>query len=174
MAGIRWPGLIALCAAALVAGCGGDTTTVINETTTTVAAETGSTTDSSSTTTAVDDEPDGDVLALKAFQSPSGNIACQMTQKFVRCDIAERSWNPPAAPSDCPVDFGQGIQLPASGTASFVCAGDTVLNPDAQELPYGSSSQVGAIRCDSNDSGIECENGGGGKFSLSREGYELD
>ena len=183
MAGTRWAGLIALFAAVLVAGCGGDTTTVINETTTTVAADTTSTTDdaTSTTSTTTDDDDsdddvgeDGGVVSLKAFQSPSGNIACVMTQRYARCDVAERDWSPPAAPADCQLDFGHAIQLAAEGSASFVCAGDTVLNPDARELPYGSASQVGAITCESDEAEIECENMSGGKFSLSREEYDLN
>jgi hypothetical protein len=166
--------------AALLAGCGdGDTTTVINQTTTTVTAG-GTSTDSTSTTTATtDDDADGDgddgpVLSLKAFQSPSENIACVATQRFVRCDIAERDWSPPAAPADCQLDFGHSIQMPAAGSASFVCTGDTVLNPQAETLPYGSSSRVGSITCESDEAGIECENESGGSFSLSREEYDLN
>lgn len=175
MAGTRSLGLIALVAAALLAGCGdGDTTTVVNETTTTVVGDTSSTTTDSSSTTSTTSGDDGSVLSLEAFQSPSGNIACVMTPKFARCDISERNWEPAAAPGDCQLDYGQGIELTASGSASFVCAGDTVLNPDAETLPYGSSSQVGSITCDSEESGVECENVSGGSFSLSREDYDLN
>lgn len=41
------------------------------------------------------------------FSSQSGNIACAMSTSganavhFVRCDIAEFTYNPPAAPADC-------------------------------------------------------------------------
>jgi hypothetical protein len=184
-AGIAGALAVLACLAAL-AGCGdGDSTTVINQTTT-VTGDESTTTESSSTTTGsttTDDDGDGSdddgsddgpVLSLKAFQSPTGNIACVMTGKYVRCDIAERDWSPPPAPADCPVDYGQGIQLPANGSAEFVCAGDTVLKPQAEELPYGSSSHVGLITCESEDSGIECENESGGDFKLSREEYDLN
>ena len=164
--------------AALLAGCGdGDTTTVVNQTTTTVATEgppQGSTSTTSGSSTTTTTEGDGPVLNLEAFQSPSGNIACVMTQRSVRCDIAERNWNPPPAPAACQGDYGQGIQLPASGPADFVCAGDTVLNPQAETLPYGSSSQSGSITCESEEAGIECENESGGGFTLSREQYDLN
>ena len=176
--GTRWLGLIALLGAALLAGCGGDTTTVINETTTTVAADTDSTTSTTTDDDSVDDDDSdddgGSALTLEAFQSPSGNVACVMTAKYTRCDISDRAWNPPAAPGDCQVDYGQGIQLPAEGPASFVCAGDTVLNPEAPVLEYGTSSEVGLITCESDESEIECENASGGKFSLSREEYDLN
>ncbi len=175
---------VALLAAALLAGCGGgSTTTVIQETTVPASS---STTDSTSTTTPETTSTTestttdssggtGSAQSLKAFQSPTGNIACIMTAKFARCDIAERDWNPPPHPSSCPneVDFGQGIQLPASGAAQFVCAGDTALNPQAPKLEYGSSSQVGSITCTSAESGMSCSNAGGGSFAISRQGYDL-
>jgi hypothetical protein len=178
VAGTRALALGATLLAALLAGCGdGDTTTVINQTTTTVASDdsdtssTSTTTDSSTTTV---DEDDDAVLSLKAFQSPSRNIACVATQKFVRCDISEREFTPPTTPADCQLDFGHSIQMSANGPASFVCTGDTVLNPRADMLPYGSSSRVGSITCESEESGIECENESGGSFSLSREEYDLN
>ena len=98
-----------------------------------------------------------------------------MTAKFARCDIAERDWNPPPHPSSCPeqVDYGQGLQLPATGAADFVCAGDTTLNPSAPKLDYGSSSQVGSITCTSAESGMSCSNSSGGSFTISRESYDL-
>jgi hypothetical protein len=178
---------VALLAGALLAGCGGgSTTTVIQETTTTVGDSSSTTTDSTSTTaaettsttsstTAESSGGTGSAQSLKAFQSPTGNIACVMTAKVARCDIAERDWSPPPHPSSCPneVDFGQGIQLPASGAAQFVCAGDTTLNPQAPKLEYGSSSQVGSITCTSAESGMSCSNASGGSFSISRQDYNL-
>jgi hypothetical protein len=170
---------VALIASALLAGCGGDDTTVIEETTTTV-VDSSTTTDSSSTastttesTTADDSGGTEAAQSLEAFQSPSGNIACVMTPKVARCDISQRDWNPPPRPASCPLDFGQGIELRATGTAEFVCAGDTTLNPQAPTLDYGSSSQIGAIACTSAESGMSCSNSSGGSFTLSREGYDL-
>jgi hypothetical protein len=183
VAGTRSIASAALVAAALLAGCGGDTTTVISETTTTVASDTTSTESSSTTpatttpgsTTTADSGGTAAAQSLKAFQSPTGNIACIATAKVVRCDIAERDWSPPPHPASCPdeVDFGQGIQLPSSGAAQFVCAGDTALNPSAPKLPYGSSSQVGTIACTSAESGISCSNASGGSFTISRQSYDL-
>jgi hypothetical protein len=176
---------VGLAAVAVFGGCGGDTTTVVQETTTTV-VDSSSTTDSTATTatqsttaettTSTNDSGGtGAAQSLKAFQSPSGNIACLMTAKFARCDISDRDWNPPPHPSSCPdeVDFGQGIQLPASGAAAFVCAGDTTLNPSAPKLDYGSSSQVGSITCTSAESGMSCSNASGGSFNISVQGYDL-
>jgi hypothetical protein len=180
VAGIRTITALGLTAATLLAGCGGDdTTTVVNETTTTVLSSS-TTTDSTSTTgsttssTTTDSSGGtGAAPSLKAFQSPSGNIACVMTQKLARCDIAERDWKPPPHPASCPLDFGQGLELRSTGTAQFVCAGDTTLNPSAPTLDYGKSSQVGSITCTSAESGMSCSNSSGGSFRISREDYDL-
>jgi hypothetical protein len=177
----RWIASTALVTAAFLAGCGGgDTTTVVEQTTTVVDGSStpdSTTTETAETTSTSTDGSGGTGAAqsLKAFQSPTGNIACIMSQKFARCDIAERDWKPPPHPSSCPdeVDFGQGIQLPANGAAQFVCAGDTALNPQAPKLDYGSSSQVGTITCTSAESGMSCSNSSGGSFTISGQGYDL-
>ncbi len=188
---IRPGALVSLAALALLAGCGGgDTTTVINQTTTTVAGDTSSSTTTESTTETTSTEDDdsaedggveagdddsGPVLSLKSFSSPTGNIGCLMSAKSVRCDIGKKQWSAPRPP-DCPeeVDSGQGLTLPATGPASVVCAGDTVLNPQAPTLDYGSSSRIGSITCHSDESEVECENESGGSFSLSIEEYDLN
>ena len=98
-----------------------------------------------------------------------------MSAQVVRCDIAEKQWTAPR-PSSCPseVDFGQGLTMKATGPAKVVCAGDTVLNPQAPTLAYGSSSQIGSITCTSTEADVECANSSGGSFKLSRESYELN
>lgn len=92
----------------------------------------------------------------------------------MRCDIAERDWDPPAPPPDCEFDYGQGVTLSAGAAAELVCAGDTVLGSNGQELGYGQSINAGLLRCESEESGLSCrdiETGRG--FELSREGYEI-
>ena len=119
---------------------------------------------------------DTEVSGLTSFSSPSGNIGCLIDRESVRCDIAERDWQPPAKPADCKLDYGQGLTLAAGGGAEFVCAGDTALNATTSgaPLPYGESISAGLLRCESAESGISCreiESGRG--FSLSREAYEI-
>ena len=163
-------------AAGAIVGCGDDEeeTTTVTETTTSEAAD-GSTTSTEETTTADGETPpvDREVTELTGFTSPTGNIGCYIDRESVRCDIAERSWEPPKAPASCKLDYGQGIELSAGGAAAFVCAGDTALQAGDPQ-PYGESIGAALLRCESTEAGITCRDVESGRgFSLSREGYEI-
>ena len=161
-----------------LAGCGSDeegggttsaTTTTATETITETAPQDGG----------GDGAPppaDTEVTELTSFSSPSGNIGCLIDRESVRCDIAERDWEPPPKPDDCDLGYGQGVTLTAGGTADFVCAGDTALNATTSgaPLPYGESIAAGLLRCESARSGITCRDVETGRgFAIAREGYEL-
>jgi hypothetical protein len=104
-----------------------------------------------------------------AFATPSRNIGCATDGTFVRCDIQNRDWKPPPKPSSCPGDYGQGVEL-ADGRAQFVCAGDTVLTPDAELLPYNQAIRAGDIVCVSTKAYLICRNTATNHgFSLSKE-----
>jgi hypothetical protein len=111
-----------------------------------------------------------------SFLSPTGNIGCSIAGGVARCDIAKRSWSPPARPSTCPseVDFGQGIQVGRSAKAAFVCAGDTSRAPGSAKLPYGTGSEVEGFVCVSRESGMSCNRATTGHgFTISTQGYKL-
>ena len=106
------------------------------------------------------------------FRSPSANIGCELVAGFARCDIAKRNWSPPPRPANCPLDYGQGLEVGRSGTGHLVCAGDTALNPQAMALGYGSSSRVDSITCASTTDGMTCTNNVTGHgFFISIQGY---
>jgi hypothetical protein len=169
----------ALLAAALLAACGddGSETTTVTETETVGASET-TTTDQKggeegSPADGQTPPADREVSELTGFSSPSGNIGCFIDRSSVRCDIAKRDWEPPEAPADCDLDFGQGIELVAGGEAEFVCAGDTALGAGSA-LAYGESIAAGLLRCESSRAGMNCrdiETGRG--FTIARERYEI-
>ncbi|MBX7453413.1 hypothetical protein GR927_36005 [Mycolicibacterium sp. 3033] len=108
------------------------------------------------------------------FTSPSGNIACMIDGDLLRCDIQERDWSPPPRPADCPdmTGYGQGISLRPTGSASFVCAGDTTFG-GGTVLPYGQFQAGGGMSCRSEPSGMRCSNTDGHGFTLSRQAYTL-
>jgi hypothetical protein len=170
-------GLAAL--ALFAAGCGGSTK-VIEKTiieTTTSGEETDGTQRASEedSTGGGKDETPVHVVALRTFSSPTGNIGCAMYEGGARCDIRKRQWRPPPHPASCSdeVDFGQGLQVPRAGRASFVCAGDTTLDPSAPPLQYGSASAIGSTECISRSAGITCTNAAGHGFFISIQSYRL-
>ena len=110
---------------------------------------------------------------LAHFRSPSGNVGCVLDVDYVRCDISERDWAPPARPADCEFDYGQGLQMGVGEPATFVCAGDTTLG-GAEVLDYGQSIARGSLSCTSAESGMSCRDDATGTgFSISREVYQL-
>jgi hypothetical protein len=95
----------------------------------------------------------------KQFQSPSHNIGCVMIAKAVRCDIRNHSWPTPPKPPSCDVDYGQGVAIGTSNRpGSYVCAGDTVLDPSAPVLGYGDRIKNHRFRCASKSKGMRCVN----------------
>ena len=59
------------------------------------------------------------------------------------------------------------------GQASFVCAGDTALDPSSSALSYGTASEVGGSECISRKNGITCVNQAGHGFFLSVQSYQV-
>ena len=167
-----------LAAALALAACGdSDSTATVTETET-VSSPTG-TTEPSSTTTSTSTTEDGSTQAdrmvteFTAFTSPTGNIGCYIDRRSVRCDIGDRDWESPAAPSSCKLDYGQGIELRAGGAADFVCAGDTALG-GGDALEYGTSIGAGLLICESEESGMSCRDTETGRgFTLSKQSYEI-
>lgn len=117
--------------------------------------------------------PEPESQDLASFSTPTGNVGCVMDPQLVRCDIGERSWEPPPPPASCELDFGQGAQISGQGPGELVCAGDTTLGAE-QTLEYGQSSEVGPYSCISAEAGITCEDSRTGHgFFLSQQSYEL-
>lgn len=118
------------------------------------------------------------------FVSPSGNIACALGSAdggaFARCEVGDVTWSVPR-PADCELDWGGGengrgdVSVGNGGVASPVCAGDTVRDPAAMVLPYGSAVRLGdELACRSSEAGVRCENlTSGNGFAVSRADLEL-
>jgi hypothetical protein len=174
--------------AALVAGCGGGGSTTVIERTVTekvevppnggggaggqkeVAAEEAATKKSEE-----EAQQPKRVIHLQHFRTPSGNIGCVMFDGGARCDIRKRDWAPLPRPASCSkeVDYGQGLQVAPRGQASFVCAGDTALEPGLASLSYGTASRVGGSECISRSDGVTCVNQAGHGFFISVQSYQV-
>lgn len=112
---------------------------------------------------------------LRSFQTPSGNIGCVLSNRFgtqARCDIAKHSWNAPAKPASCDLDYGSGLFIGARGRAHVLCAGDTALH-QGPKIAYGRTVRLTPFACKVSTSGIRCRNAHGHGFFLSRQSYRL-
>ncbi|HUQ40419.1 MAG TPA: DUF6636 domain-containing protein [Acidimicrobiales bacterium] len=108
------------------------------------------------------------------FTTPSGNIGCMFTgdlaEGSVRCDVAERDWQPPPRPADCELDWAVGVELDSRGPR-HVCAGDTVMGGGAV-LAYGRTAAHRGLECASEVRGVSCLHRATGRgFAVSRASY---
>jgi hypothetical protein len=97
--------------------------------------------------------------ASKSFQSPSQNIGCLMTGKFVGCEIHEHSYPNPPKPHPCHGDYDGGVVgLETSHKAHVDCASGELIEPSAPVLAYGNRIDNHAFRCASKTKGMRCVN----------------
>lgn len=109
---------------------------------------------------------------FSGFVTPSKNIGCVIDEADLpeaRCDIANRSWTPPAKPRSCNLDYGYTVIVSARGRASFGCASDTALG-GGPVLAYGHGFRSRHFVCVSQANGVTCSNRlTGHGFFLSRQ-----
>jgi hypothetical protein len=117
------------------------------------------------------------------FQSPSGNIGCEIFDRDdgtgdAVCKIHDRTWVSPAPGGDWACAFaGQDLIL-YRGAAACVGAYPSqiwlALDYNKVTLAYGQTHTVGTITCDSEPTGVTCTDTATGHFfRVSRENYEL-
>jgi Family of unknown function (DUF6636) len=103
------------------------------------------------------------------FRMPSKNIECAYATGFgpvtLRCDIF--SGLKPRPRRRCELDW-TGVAM-GVGRAGPTCAGDTVFDPKAPVLAYGSIWKRGPFTCLSSWIGLSCVNRAGHGFFLSKE-----
>jgi hypothetical protein len=114
----------------------------------------------------------GPAEAKVAFlRTPSGNIGCyyQSSPAYLRCDILSGLKPRPARPASCDLEWGDSLTLAKKGRARLVCHGDTVFDPSAKVLRYGTTWTAGPYACISRTTGLTCENAVGHGFFMSRQ-----
>lgn len=92
------------------------------------------------------------VYSGPSFQSPTGNLRCQVSGSYLFCSSS---------------NDGFGVTLPDFGTpytGSGIASGGVT-------VPYGSTWSNGVFSCDSAFNGITCRNGSGNGFFLNRDTY---
>lgn len=112
--------------------------------------------------------------AFVPFRMPSKNIACAYVTGFgpvtLRCDIFSGLKPEPRRP--CELDW-TGVSMGSVGRARPTCAGDTVYDPKAPVVAYGSVWKRGPFTCLSSWAGLSCANRAGHGFFLSRERWAV-
>jgi hypothetical protein len=117
------------------------------------------------------------------FQSPSGNIACEMIGAddgagSAVCKLKDHAWvAPPPAGGDCEYS-GYDLKL---FQGNLPCAGVWPSQiflleqyGGLQTLSYGQTHTVGTITCGSEPSGVTCTDSSTGHFfRVSQESYQL-
>jgi hypothetical protein len=101
------------------------------------------------------------------FRTPSKNIYCAYFATL-RCDIRSGLKPKPAKPAGCDFDWGQTLVLGRSGRARVGCVSDSVFDPTARVLAYGTMWRRGGITCVSKRTALLCFNSSSHGFSMSR------
>jgi hypothetical protein len=122
-------------------------------------------------------------ITMNDFQSPSGDIVCEISTGSDRtggvfCDIG--AYGPPPYRPDCPQGWGVRFGLNQDNAPVSQCQEDTIIpgsrpsNRGLATLAYGKTASAGTITCDSEPTGIRCTDASTGHFfRVSQESYQL-
>ena len=95
---------------------------------------------------------------IKTFRSPSGQLGCMY-------------YNDPDVPASVRCEWTGGndraVVVERTGRGKRIRITDTVMDPGAKVLPYGTTRRYGPIRCTSRTSGITCRNRARHGFTVS-------
>src|SRR3954451_24408096 len=102
------------------------------------------------------------------FRMPSGAIYCayehyDFSPTDLRCEIRTKIKPMPASGCD------DGYLMKETGPAAAFCAGDTIYDPNALVLAYGTTRQFGQFSCSSATAGLRCVNASGDGFFISKQ-----
>ena len=115
---------------------------------------------------------------IVSFRTPSKNIYCAYSAglgapPYLRCDIRSHL-HPAPRPHKCLEGvYGESVGMTKTSRASVLCISDTVYNPKARVLAYGTSWSRDGFRCTSRSIGLTCTNLRGHGFFLSRQSWRV-
>lgn len=95
---------------------------------------------------------------FSSFDTPSGNIACGVSERGAECEVRDYTWKLPPRPADCvDADWIGGLSVGKDGQPASVgsCQTDTVFG-SGKVLAYGHALRVGGVQCASYRTGVEC------------------
>jgi hypothetical protein len=112
------------------------------------------------------------------FQSPSGDIKCELTvsykgDPYANCTVSGAAYAVPADNCESTARLNPQFGLTQGDTPTLSCVLDF---GDYQwpTLDYGQTRSVGTINCDNEAQGVTCTDSGTGRFfRVSNESYDL-
>jgi hypothetical protein len=112
------------------------------------------------------------------FQSPSGNVQCNMGSAdgttWAACEIHDRTWATPPRPTPCVGSFGNRISMSTGSAPEMTCHTDSLMGNGYPTLQYGQTRSLNSISCASELPGMACTDSSTGHyFRLSRDNYKL-
>lgn len=93
------------------------------------------------------------------FTTPSGNIACDVSDEFVRCQAAQQPWKEQPRGADCAdtkMEWRTRLVLSVERGAALRGECDYPIPAGAAPLAYGTRLDVGRTRCFSETTGLTC------------------
>lgn len=112
------------------------------------------------------------IAASEGFKTPSGNIACEVYDDILRCDLQENMAKTPKAPVNCELDWGNMFTLSLQGKGKRLCAGDTVFGHQ-KTLAYGKTWKNKGFVCVSAATGLTCKNRKNHGWTLNKRAQKL-
>lgn len=112
---------------------------------------------------------------LMTFQTPSGNIYCDLGQVAVGCEIGEGA----VADGTCPAGGGPDrvgrIEFQEDGMVAPVCNGDTIRDGVAPSVAYGTAVSGPGLTCVVEEAGVTCVDSDelGAGFTLRKGHYAV-
>ena len=106
-------------------------------------------------------DADGRTLKIRRFETPSGNIYCAIKARKMPvkgCEIYKGAVEDPAACESPPGSPTVGRIEFCNHRATPVCNTDTIRQPGARTLPYGSKARYprAGVKCLSESIGVTC------------------
>ena len=112
------------------------------------------------------------------FQSPTGNIACDLngsaTPPEATCEVREHSYQPKVKPS-CDPGWANSFRLVQGQTVEVNCYSGTDFRSALPVQGYGNPLTVGSLTCVLDEpTGVACKDGTTGHFfQAARQEYQL-
>jgi hypothetical protein len=108
------------------------------------------------------------------FQSPTGNIVCNMGPTGAACEIREHDYPVPAPPPNC-VEYGDRFAMDIGGGGAMVCHMGNFFGQPLPTQAYDTPLTAGTITCVVNEqTGVTCRDTSTGHFfQVSKQSYQV-